>query len=167
MAGAQSVSAGFNSAGMAVQSIFGAKASGIMAQGYRDSAGSYGEAADIARKNAKIVEQSTELKTLQTDRQIYKVIGGQQSDVAGAGFAASGSALDLLADSQAQGELTRSLVELQGEIDQNAYLQQATAYEAQANLALAQADAADKTAQGSQIAGYIHAATSVFNFGMV
>lgn len=167
MAGAQSVQAGFNSAGMAVQSIFGAKASRTMAAGYDASAATYGQAAALARKNAKIVEQSTELKTMQTERQLYKVIGGQQSDVAGAGFAAKGTALDLLADSTSQGELTLSLIELQGEIDVNAYMTQAAAYEGQAALATSQASAARTNAQGSQIGGYIHAATSLFNFAMV
>lgn len=167
MAGGASVQSGFNSAGMAVNSLFGAKASKEMAAGYRMSAETYGAAAGLARDNAKIVGKSTDLKLMQTDRQLYDVLGGQASDIAGAGFAASGSALDLLADSTTQGELTMSLIELQGEIDENAYKMQAQAYEGQAALANSQAAAAEKTAQGNQIAGYIHAATSVWNFGMV
>lgn len=165
MAGGPNISGGFNSAGMAVSSIFGAKASRAMAQGYRDSAGSYSRAAEMARENAQIAEKSTDLKLLQSERQIFKTIGGQQADIAGAGFAASGTALDLLADSTRQGELTQSLIELQGEIDVNAYLSQATAYEGQAALQMAQASSAEQTAKGNMIAGYIHGATALFSFG--
>ncbi len=166
MATAAGINAGFNSAGMAVQSIFGAKASKAMAAGYRQSAAGYLDAAGYARENAELTRQSTQLQLESSDRQIYKTIGGQQSDVAGSGFKASGTALDLLADSTAQGELTMDLIQKQGDINLRGYLAQEAMYKGQAALAMSQAEGAEASASGSMISGIIHGASSLASFGM-
>lgn len=118
----------FSGAGGAVNDIFGAI-------GSFQSAGAYNKAAAYAEQNANITRQSTAVKQLQTQRQIFQTIGGQKADVAGAGLAASGSALDILKSSMAQGALTKQLVTNQGMIDANSYEAQATAYKSQASSA--------------------------------
>jgi hypothetical protein len=55
------------------------------------------------------------------DRQIYQTIGGQQAGTAGAGLAASGSPLDLLADSAGQGAFAKDVLAKQGLITEAGY----------------------------------------------
>jgi hypothetical protein len=111
----------FSSLSGAVVDLFGAK-------GATASAGSYDEAAAIARQNAAIARQATAIKEEQESRQIFKTIGAQRAQVGGAGFAESGSALDLLSDSASQGALTKALTAEQGAISENSYAEQAGLY---------------------------------------
>ena len=113
---------------------------------YRRASGRYRDAAGLSRENAAITERSTQIKLLGAERALYLTIGGQKADVASAGFKASGTALDLLADSARQGELTKSLLEEQGRLDKNTFEQQATAYDIQAENSLLQADNAQTQA---------------------
>ena len=121
--------------------IGGAVADLFSSQGDTLAAGSYRQAAAISGQNAALEEQSTAIKQAAIQRQNYKVIGGQQADVASAGFSASGSALDLLRDSIQQGAMTKAVAGLQGKIDENGFLQQQTAE-------LGEAQTADTAAQG-------------------
>lgn len=118
---------GFNwgDLGGAVGDIF----SGI---GGLSEAGGLSDAADLARKNAKLVERATQIEEIRQTRQIYQAVGGQQADIAAAGFSLSGSAIDLMKSSMQQGSLDKALIANQGEIEKNSYLAQAGAYEAQA-----------------------------------
>lgn len=111
--------------GGAVDSLF----SGI---GSLKAAGAYTKASQIALQNAQLSTESTAIQQTQAARKVYQSIGGQEADVAGAGFAASGSALDLLRSSAEQGALQKQLIGVQGIINTNSYEQQATAYQAQA-----------------------------------
>lgn len=111
------------------------------------------------------------LANIQLGRQIFKVTGGQRADVAAAGLSASGSALDVMRESaaqgtfdiqqqnrvtgttgmtlQQQGRIIRTegdLINRQGEIDVNAYVTQAAALEAQADAYVAQGHQAGSTA---------------------
>lgn len=97
-------------------------------QGDKASAKNYLEAADIANQNATLEQMSTAIQESATQRQLYKTIGGQQADVAGAGFAESGSAIDLMKDSTRQGAIQKALINVQGTINTNAYRAQAGAY---------------------------------------
>jgi hypothetical protein len=162
-------SATFSDLGGAVSDLFASsadssKASGlrIKAQGDALEGQNYDLAASLARQNEQFTEQSTAIKQTQLDRQIYQTIGGQQADVAGAGFAASGSALDLMRDSAQQGALTKDVLAKQGQITEAGYTEQAASYD---NLSKAAqfavqgdnqaADAADSAATGSTITGII------------
>lgn len=116
--------------GGAVSDLFAAK-------GATASAGSYEEAAAIARQNALIARQATNIKEEQESRQIFKTIGAQKAQVGGAGFAESGSALDLLSDSASQGALTKALTAEQGAITENSYAEQAGLYMGMARSARA------------------------------
>lgn len=165
--GAVGIGAGVNDIGGAVGALFGAKANKRMAAGYDASAASYGRAATLAYENAGIVRESTALQKTMQEREIYKTIGGQQADVAGAGFTAGGSALDLLRDSTAQGQLTMELIQKQGDINEKGYLLQAEGFLGQQSLATAQADSARISAKGQQIAAMIKGVSAVVNFASV
>lgn len=120
----------FSSAGGAVSDLFGAF--GSFAE-----AGAYKTAQKISLQNANLAAQSTRVKQLQASRQTLRVLGGQQADIAGAGLAASGSALDVMHSSIQEAALTKQLVSAQGQIDVNTYNQQAAAYAGQATAAKA------------------------------
>lgn len=127
----------FGNIGGAVGDIF----TGI---GQQQSAKTLRIAARYAGENADLAETSTRIQRAQLDRQAYRTIGGQKADVAGAGFSASGSALDLLRDSMAEAAMADNLTALQGQIEVNAYT-------AQQKSLLGQAKQADIAAKGSFI----------------
>lgn len=117
-------------------SDFGTAASELLgAKGATASAGSYDEAAAIARQNAAIARQATEIKQQQETRTIFKTLGTQKAQIGGAGFAASGTALDLLADSSMQGAFTKAITAEQGAITENSYAEQAGLYSGMAKAA--------------------------------
>jgi hypothetical protein len=126
------------------------------AQGSLGTAESYDTAATIARQNAAIVAQSTEIQKTQEQRQIYQYLGAQKTGVAGAGMASKGTALDLLRSSTMQGELTKATTTQQGIISENSYKQQANQYIGMAaaarNAAASQQAGADNAELGRDIA---------------
>jgi hypothetical protein len=89
---------------------------------------SYGLASELATQNEKFTETSTAIKEVQQQREMMNTLGGQQADVASAGFASSGSALDLLRDSASQGALTHAVLGQQGLITEAGYNEQAASY---------------------------------------
>jgi hypothetical protein len=111
----------FNSLGAAAQDLFSIGAHKTKAQGLRIEAGNYDLAAGFSDQNARFTEESTAIKQSQLDRQMFKALGGQAADVAGAGFAASGSATDILRESASQGELLRTVAGQQGLITEEGY----------------------------------------------
>lgn len=118
----------FSDLGGAASDLFGAEGLRAKAQGDEFERQNYNLAAQLADQNEKFTEQSTAIKQMQLDRQNTQTIGGQQADVAGAGFAASGSALDLLRDSASQGALTKAVGGEQGLITEAGYSEQAKSY---------------------------------------
>lgn len=170
-------SSSINFAAGAVSDLFAAdadrsKAKGlrIKAQGDELEGQNYDLAAALSKQNEQFTEVSTAIKQSQIDRSNYQAIGGQQADVAGAGFAASGSALDLMRDSASQGALTKAVAGQQGLITEAGYTEQAQSYQnlskaaafavQQDNLA---ADAADHAAEGADITAGIKGAGSVIS----
>lgn len=107
----------------------------IKAQGDLAEAQQYDLAKQLAEQNKQYVIDSTVIQQAQLDRQIAGTIGGQKADIAGAGFAASGSALDLLADSAAQGALAKEVLAKQALITEAGYEEQAQSYSVMANAA--------------------------------
>ncbi len=104
----------------------------------------------IRQQNAQLTAASTRIQAVQTARTVAQSLGTTEADVAGAGFTQSGSALDILASSAQQGALAKSLVNIQGAINENAY-----AAEAGANLAKA------KAAKEANTAGTVSAIASI------
>lgn len=135
--------------GGAVTALFGAS-------GSRAAADSYDEAERIARQNAVIASQATRVKGIQIQRSIFKTLGQQQADVSGAGFAASGTALDLLRSSASEGAMTKAISEEQGAISVNAYEEQATQFAGMAASARA-------SAKGQGLGGLLQAGGAAYN----
>jgi hypothetical protein len=139
-----------------------AQALRLKAQGDQLEGENYGLASDLATQNEKFTETSTAIKQAQLDRSITQTIGGQQADVAGAGFASSGSALDIMRDSASQGALTKAVAGQQGLITEAGYKEQAQSYtnmQTAAGIAVQTdelaANAADKAATGADITGAV------------
>lgn len=150
-----------NSVGGAVQDIFASSAHETKAKGLRIEADNYDLASGFATKNAQFTETSTAIKQAQTDREIYKTLGGISADVAGAGFASSGSALDILRDSASQGALTKAVGEQQGLITEEGYRVQAETYTNMGKAARMAADAEDTAATGAKVSAGFKAAAAV------
>lgn len=139
----------FSLVGGAVNDLFSADASRSRAQGQRLEAQQYGLAAQYARQNVEFTKQSTAIKLAQEGRSIIKTMGGQQAEVASSGFASSGSALDILRDSAAQGALTKNVMSQQGLITEAGFEEQAKSYDLMQQASNLSADASDKAAENS------------------
>lgn len=153
-----------NSVGGAVGDLFAAEGYRSKAKGLQFEKANYLDAAVMSDKNAEFTELSTGIKVAQLDRSIYKSLGQTTADVAGAGFANSGSALDILADSAQQGSLTRSVTQQQGIINEESYRTQAKAYRNMASAADVAIDAANDAATGAMISGGFKAAAAAASF---
>lgn len=151
----------FSDAGSAVSDLYQASADRMRARGSRLQAQDYTSAAALADENAQFAETSTRIKEAQAARSTYQAIGQEQSDIAGAGFANSGSALDLLASAAQQGALTKAVIGEQGYITEEGYRVQAGAYRDMASAANLEASAQEHAATGATWAGGISAAASV------
>lgn len=145
----------------AVGDLFAAEGHKAKGEGDRIEAQNYDLASSLALQNEKFTETSTAIKQSQLDRSIYQTIGGQQADMAGGGFAASGSALDLMRDSASQGALTKAVAGQQGLITEAGYTEQAQSYTNMASAARLAANAEDNAAVGSEITGAIKGAASI------
>lgn len=149
----------------AASDLFGADAHRLKAAGDRFEQQNYDLAAGLADQNEKFTETSTAIKLAQGDRQLYQTLGGQQADIAGAGFANSGSALDLMRDSAAQGALTHAVAGEQGLITEAGYKEQADSYRNMSQAAQVAIDAENKASENSYITAGIKgvaAAASLF-----
>lgn len=140
----------------ALQDIGGAVTALFGASGASASADSYAGAAQIARQNALISKEATQIEQTQASRQIFQTIGKQAAGVAGAGFKASGTALDLLRSSASQGALTKAILATKGAITENSYAEQAGLYSGLSS-------AASSSATGQQIGGVIQAAGGIIS----
>lgn len=149
------------SLGAAVQDLFSADTHRMKAKGLSLEAENYDAAAGYALKNEKFTELSTAIKTSQLDRDLYKTLAGQAADVAGAGFAASGSALDLMADSARQGALTRAVTTEQGLITEEGYKVQAQSFKNMGEASKLAADAENQAADRAPLMAAIHGAAAV------
>jgi hypothetical protein len=157
----------FSNLGGAATDLFKAfgdeKSAGLQAEGMRlkaqgdlAEAQQYDLAGALARKNEQYTETSTAIQQAQQARQTTMQIGGQQSAIAGSGFAASGSGLDILADSARQGALAQQVLGQQGLITEEGYKEQAASYDVMASTARSTAageeDIANKTEEAGKTA---------------
>lgn len=151
----------FQNAGAAANDLFQMDALRTRATGRRIEAQQYDIATDLARKNEDFVRTTTQVKDFQTQRQVYKTIGQQQADVAGGGFGASGSALDLLRESASQGALVRAVGTQQGAIEEQSYEAQAKSYMLMKDASNMAADADEKAADRQWISFGLHTAAAI------
>src|SRR5467141_1235979 len=92
----------FSNLGGAGSDLFAAEGYRAKAKGDEFERENYQLAATYADQNEQYTEWATKIKGAQADRELYKSMGQTSADVAGAGFAASGSALDILRESASQ-----------------------------------------------------------------
>jgi hypothetical protein len=154
-------SATFSNLGGAASDLFAGFGDSAKAQGDFAEAANYTLASKLATQNEKFTETSTAIKEAQQNRSLTQTLGGQQADVAGAGFAESGSSLDLLRDSASQGALTHAVLGQQGLITEAGYTEQATSYANMSAAATAAGNAANDAAGFAQITGAIKLAASI------
>lgn len=148
-------------AGSAVSDIFAGFGAQAKGQGDLLEQANYTLAAKYALREAAFTKQSTAIQEMQQTREISKALGQTTADVAGAGFATSGSALDLLRDSASQGALMKAVTGEQGLITEKGYDEQAQSYKNMAAAAGIAAGAEKSAATGDFIAGGIAGATAI------
>lgn len=139
----------------AVSDLFGSSADKAKAQGDFIEAQNYTLASQLATQNEQFTETSTAIKEVQADRQLYMTLGTERADTAGAGFANSGSAIDLLRSSAQQGALNKAVLGQQGLITEAGYQEQATSYTNMAQAATIAGNAENQAADASTITGII------------
>jgi hypothetical protein len=152
----------FNSAAGAVNDIFSsqfsAKSLEIKAGGDIAEGQAYGKAAELARENAAFTEQSTAIQEMQATRNLTLNLGAQRAAAASSGFEASGSALDVLRDSAAQGALQKQVLQQQGLITEAGYKEQGESYDIMSKAAFTAAEQEKDLAGQEKTAGYISGA---------
>lgn len=151
----------FSSLGAAAQDLFSAETHRTRARGLELEAGNYDRSAAFSLQNARFTEISTEIKEHQLDRELYKARGGISADVAGAGFAQSGSALDIMADSASQGALMRGVATEQGLITEQGYKVEAENYRSMAEASRMAAEAENNAANRAPLLAMVHGAAAV------
>lgn len=127
---------------------FGQQATGLDAE-----AAGFDKAASLEDQNSKYALVSGNIQDIAATRKIYQSMSGSSSDIAGAGFAESGSGLDILRSSAEQGALTHAMIGVQTDITENTYQAQAGAYRSEAEQARSAAAAARARASSAGDAG--------------
>jgi hypothetical protein len=153
-------------AGATVSDLFQGFADQTKAKGDYAEAANYNLAADYANQEAAFTKQSTAIQQFQQGRELTKSLGQTAADVAGAGFATGGSAIDLLRDSASQGALAKAVRGEQGLITEQGYQEQASSFESMANAAVLAGGEANKAATGDFIGAGISGATAIASLGM-
>ena len=156
----------FSGAGSAATDIFAGFGDYTKMAGDYAEAANYNLAASYANQEAAFVKQSTAIQEYQQQREVTLSLGKTAAETAGAGFAASGSSLDILRDSAAQGALQRAVIGEQGLITEAGYKEQAQSYENMANAAMKAAGAANQAATGQFVAAGLHGLGSIASFGL-
>lgn len=151
----------FSDLGGAASDLFSIGAHHAKAAGDLLEASNYDLASGLATQNEKFTETSTAIKQAQLDRSITQTIGGQQADVAGAGFTAGGSALDIMRDTASQGALTKAVGEQQGLITEAGYDEQAKSFQTMSQAAHVAADAENKAADAAGVTGALKGIAAV------
>lgn len=155
----------FSAIGGAVSDIFGGiaqqEADDTKAQGAAIEAENYGLASKLAGENAQFSQESTAIKTVQQNRAVLMAQGSTQADVGGAGFANSGSALDIMRMNASQGALAAGVIQTQGAITTAGYQEQGDAYANMQKAATLEEQADKQAGENSFIGGIIGGITQL------
>jgi hypothetical protein len=111
--------------------------------------GQYQQAAEFAGQEAQYTQMSTAIKEAQENREIVQAQGKTSAEVAGAGFAASGSALDIMRSNAQQGALQQAVTSEQGQITTQGYIEQQNSFNTMATIAGNAAKSANLASIGS------------------
>jgi hypothetical protein len=149
----------FSDFGAGISDLFAASADRSKASGDLLEAQNYDLAAKYAQQEVQFTAESTAIQKMQAERATYQSMSQTRADVAGGGFAASGSSLDILAQSASQGALQQAVIQRQGLITEQGYEEQAQSYLNMESAADMAASAQKKAATGAEIgAGFQFAA---------
>lgn len=137
-----------------------AEASTTQSEGYGKEIDAYNAVGAIAGQNATIEGVAGNIRQLQANRLVNTTVGAQRAAVASAGFAQSGSSLDLMKSSIQQGYMTDQIIRTQTAVQQGGYLEQGAAAQAEASGARVASDAALSLAKSQAAAGQLAAANA-------
>jgi hypothetical protein len=151
--------------GGAVSDLFQASADKSKAQFDLLEGQEYSDAAALATQNEQFTQMSTAIKEAGENRQVTMALGKTQADVAGAGFAESGSALDILRSGAQQGAIVKAATGEQGLIQEAGYAEQATSYNLMATAADEAAEQEETAAKGAYIGSWISGAAAAVDIG--
>lgn len=118
----------FTDIGGGISDLFAVGADRSKAKGDLIEAQNYDLAAKYADQEAAYTKESTAIQGMQAERQSYQSMSQTKADIGGAGFAASGSGLDILAQSASQGAMQQAVIARQGLITEQGYQEQAQSY---------------------------------------
>ena len=125
----------------------------------------YTLASQLATQNAQFTQDSTAIKETQINREETKALGTTTANLAGAGFATSGSGLDILRETASTGSIAKAAANQQGLITEAGYNEQAQSYNLMATAADQAASAEETAAKGATIGAYIDFASAAFDLG--
>jgi hypothetical protein len=154
----------FSNIGGGVSDLFAAMGYRTKAAGDVFEQQNYLLAGKLADQNEQFAEWSTAIKQSQEDRTLFKSLGQTRADIAGAGFAESGSGMDILRESASQGAMARAVTGEQGLITEAGYKEQAQSYRNMAQAAQVAIDAENKAATGADITAGIKFAAAFVPF---
>ena len=101
----------FTDIGGGISDLFAAQADRSKAQGDLIEAANYDLAAKYAYQEEQFTKESTAIQGMQAERaDCTSSMSQTKADIAGGGFAASGSGLDILAQSASQGALQQAVI---------------------------------------------------------
>lgn len=146
--------------GTAVSDLFTGFGDIYKNQGLQDEQQQYEIAAHEAEQQAHYVGVSTRIQEAQSNRDLYLSMGRTKGEVSGAGFGASGSALDILRMSAQQGSLKTAAIGQQGLIQQQSLEEQASSYSSMANAI----GAAEKGNTLGEIGSFVGAGVAALAF---
>jgi hypothetical protein len=142
-----------------VSDLFQASADQAKAQYDLNEQQEYTLAGNLATQNEQIATQSAAIQQAQINRENTQAIGKTQASVAGAGFAESGSALDILRSNAQQGALTKAVASENGLVQEAGYEEQAASYKLMANAASAE----ETAAKGADIGAALSFGSAAFS----
>jgi hypothetical protein len=152
----------FGAFGGAARDLFQGLGAFTTAEGKRIEAANFDMAAKFAQQNAVWAHANIAVKEAMNQRKAFGLLGAQGAAVAASGFAAGGSAMDILADSVSQAAIEKALATQQGLITELGYKEQARSYAAMAESARMAAEAADMAGWGNLIGGAFKLGTGLF-----
>lgn len=148
--------------GAAVSDLFAGFGANYQISSDRAEAGMYGDAVQLALQQKEVAAENEDIKTTQANRALLTAQGTTTAEIAGAGFANSGSALDLLRSNAEQGSLANATLKIQGAIQQQTYEEQAVAYSQMERMA----NSAASAAEFAQVGDYVGAGVSAISGAM-
>jgi hypothetical protein len=155
---------GAGAAGAGLSDLFAASADQSKAAGDLLEGANYDLAAKYADQEAAFTKESTAIQVMQAERAAYGSMSQTKADIGGAGFAASGSGLDILAQSAGQGALQQAVLQRQGLIQEQGFQEQAESYLNMESAADMAASAEKKAAGGADIAAGFQGLTGGLKF---